>query len=253
MSFLDGLIRAGLAGYTGYQSGQAAGEALRLKRQQEEADRQREAQTAALRDALIQQQTEEAKARAFRLLNPEPQAPRNIDPLTNAGIAASVKRADLLARVAARYRRPLVGSGGTPTRTDQNDEAIGQAILNTPMSRPLAQAMGDAFKRIRAGGSTLPPGRLVKQVYEGLKRTRPDLFPKATTGSGGGDFGNLPDGASGAPVPGLPPPVSTADELPLEPGMIQQARTLVQGSDDPTSDLAQSGFTPSQIKAILGQ
>lgn len=185
MSFLDGLIRAGLAGYTGYQSGQAAGEALRLKRQQEEADRQREAQTAALRDALIQQQTEEAKARAFRLLNPEPQAPRNIDPLTNAGIAASVKRADLLARVAARYRQPATGGIAT-ARTDQNDEAIGQAILNTPMSRPLAQAMGDAFKRIRAGGSTLPPGRLVKQVYEGLKRTRPDLFPTGASAGAGG-------------------------------------------------------------------
>lgn len=288
MSFLDGLIRASLAGYTGYQSGRQAGEDLRLKREQEAADRQREATTAALRDALIQQQTEEAKARAAR--DSQPAAPkysiqtgedgtlyrvnegtgeampimyqgqavrsrtavRNIDPLSSEGITAAAKRAAQLARIAARYQRSPV-AGAATTRTNQNDEIEGLTIGNTYLPEGTAKALADGFKAARAAGITLPPGRLMKQVYEGLKRTRPELFPKATTGSGGGDFGNLPDGASGATVPGLPPPVSTADELPLEPGMIQQARTLVQGSDDPTSDLAQSGFTPSQIKAILGQ
>lgn len=180
---LDGLIRAALAGTTGY----LAGRDLREQRQQAEADKAYERERQARQDALMAElhraQKEAAEALAIQRRTPDAPPVRNIDPLSPEGIQAAADRAARIEAIRAKVR----GTGGgslTPTQQRQlaEDEAEGLAILSSnpvrgnPNGEAIIRDFGKAYREARRANPTMSPGRLAKQVYEGLKAAEPEMF-----------------------------------------------------------------------------
>jgi hypothetical protein len=220
---LDGLLRAAIAGTTGYLSGRG----LRQQREQAEAEaaeqreyeRQRQAQQDALLAQLRQAQIEEQKALAEQRRR-EASAPapvRNIDPLSAAGIAAARQIAEDRARAQARYARPEQPTAAQRAQ-DARDEAEGLTILASKSRNPVEnQLFKIAWNTARQGGSTLSPGRLAKQIMEGLRASRPDLFrqaPAATKPLSPVD--QIMQEAFGTPTTSTPPARGSAPAAPMQ-------------------------------------
>lgn len=190
MAFLDGLIKAGLYGATGYMAGRADRDARERAEAEKAAERDRQARQDALRDALVQAQTEAANALAIQRRQPEAPPVRNIDPLSQEGITAAGQRADAIARARARYEAAHPERSLTPgqARDATSDEAQGLAILSSnplrqPNGRAIQKSFGEAYRAARTRFPDMPPGQLAKLVLEGLKRATPQLF---TDGAGAG-------------------------------------------------------------------
>jgi hypothetical protein len=274
MAFLDGLIKAGLSGYTGYLTGRD----IKAQRDKAEADkayeRERQAREDALRDALLRSQAEAADALALQRRTPDV---RNIDPLSEEGIAAAEKRAAAIERARARYRAQ------NPTSTERqltpgqqngltDDEAQGLGVLDTMhhATGPVHDAYFSAWRTARKQLPGITPGRLSLQVFQALRQTRPDLF---TDGAGGGLTYGAPattmPAYAGAPgggarvTPGYSPearqrfnggqaPTAPAAPAAIPPAELTEARALIRGSPTPEEDLRSVGYTDAEIRVILG-
>jgi hypothetical protein len=260
---LSGLIKAGLSGATGYFAGEQAKRQADEKRAIAEQERMRQAQEDALRDALLRAQTDANNALAQQRRTPDAPTVRNIDPLSPEGIDASTKRAEAIAKARARY---ATTQPKAPSATDANDEAQGRAIMqqmgasgNAPIENK--QAFWQAYLYATKENPSLPKGRAAKQVMDALKQSRPDLFRQA---GGYSAFGGSPSPApASTPAPGYTPDAQArfnggqanagqTGPASIDPAVLTEARTLIQGSADPQGDLRSSGFTDDEIKAILG-
>lgn len=271
MAFLDGLIKAGLSGYTGYLTGRD----IKAQRDKAEADkayeRERQAREDALREALLRSQAEAADALALQRRTPDV---RNIDPLSEEGITAAEKRAAAIERARARYR------SANPTSTERqltpgqqngltDDEAQGLGVLDTMhhATGPVHDAYFSAWRTARKQLPGITPGRLSLQVFQALRQTRPDLF---TDGAGRGGMSmtdRLMQEALSGSVPSVTPgyspearqrfnggqaPTAPAAPAAIPPAELTEARALIQGSPTPKEDLRSVGYTDAEIRVILG-
>jgi hypothetical protein len=190
MAFLDGLIKAGLYGATGYMAGRADRDARQRAEAEKAAERERQAAQDAARDSLVKAQIDAENALALRRRQPEAPPVRNIDPLSQEGITAAGQRADAIARARARYEAAHPERSLTPgqARDATSDEAQGLAILSSnplrqPNGRAIQKSFGEAYRAARTRFPDMPPGQLAKLVLDGLKRATPQLF---TDGAGAG-------------------------------------------------------------------
>lgn len=234
MAFLDGLIKAGLSGYTGYLTGRD----IKAQRDKAEADkayeRERQAREDALREALLRSQAEAADALALQRRTPDV---RNIDPLSEEGITAAEKRAAAIERARARYRSANPTSAERQLTPGQqngltDDEAQGLGVLDTMhhATGPVHDAYFSAWRTARKQLPGITPGRLSLQVFQALRQTRPDLF---TDGAGGGS-GSLSPGdrvlqwalnPNGTPFPGAVTSAPTAPSpAPARPAPAEASR-----------------------------
>lgn len=98
------------------------------------------------------------------------------------------------------------------SRGEEEEETEGLALLNSILAQPgqkpsnpkLAEAFGPLYRAARIQNRGMSPGRLAKQVVDGLKQTRTDLFPQPPGATG--QLGKILGMDEGAPA------VSPAEE-----------------------------------------
>jgi hypothetical protein len=194
MAGLDGLIRAALAGTTGFMAGRNVldererQEAARQAEQQAELKRQ--AEQDALRAALLNAQTDANEALAEQRRRTETPTPARVyDPNT-----------DIETQRESYYKTHRLGRYSTPTTTDlapgqartaRDMENKGQAVLmamgasgtaSMDLKRAFWRAWTDAYRH----NPKQPKGTLAVQTLAGLRSTLPELFREPDTDSADG-------------------------------------------------------------------
>lgn len=240
MGFLDGLARAGLQAYAGYERGQIAGEQDRLRREQLAAEAKRQQEMDAVRSALMRAQIDNYQSESAK--RAQPVMPAGEIRIDGSGRLGRVLPDNTFVPITGAQPRPIVPrttSQARPltagqSRTAQQQEAEGLAYMGSnalrgnPAGRNIQAQFGQAFQAIRAAHPDWTPGRVAYAAKQGMAKIP---APKAN------DF------------PSAPAPEQVGD------ASVTAARDLVKGLDPAhaASVLKDAGYGPDEIRAILGQ
>ena len=268
---LDGLLRAALAGTTGYLSGRG----LRQQREQAEAEaaeqreyeRQRQAQQDALLAQLRQAQIEAQKALARdRDREPVPVA-RNIDPLSAQGIQAAAARAAAIERARARVQAsrggPAVAAPTAPSAPTPTATQIASYVATMPTEGRTANQLASAAyvawlndlapqQRAVVGSGTYrqflsrAQDRLAKEAGGGLTNEQAIIAwarnPNAdlSTFPGMADEGEAPADTGAAPVT---PAVAPTRPMPARAPLSAEAKAKARTDGMFAAFLMEKGYT----------
>lgn len=180
---------------------------------------------------------------------------RNIDPLSELGIARATMRARALSRFGFGQEKP-------PITLDQALRQVTGFFWNTETGQYDFPAWATPAKRLELAkklqAGTLADADFPQPPEEAVPPPREGFFPRLWHGL----FGN--DSSEGAPSPQAPPAGPAPPEGPAAgttdldtSARVESARALVQSySDLPPEELRslleQSGYTPEEIALILG-
>lgn len=196
-----------------------------------------------LRDAQIKNYDSLAQER----LKPEPETPRNIDPLSPAGIQAAADRAKKIRAVTPR--EPSVGEQLRSQR-DQEELDAAEAWWNSePVQSGQAGRVGQTYQKIRAAHPDWNPQRIMRAVKQAVEANAKGANLNARTGKIKGGADNFTIDANGNFVMGAPSGAST----PAAPAAPSGAPAPTAKALPPTVDQAKYESDPQYRAWVDGK